>query len=194
MAHKVIQMHDSWLVINSIVGCTNGCKYCFLQATGNNISKPKYLVTPEEAVQKLLTNEYYCPDIPLCLLSNTDSFLNEKNMLYLKNLLTELALNKVKNPIVIITKCFIPDEFIDYVKEITKNDLNIVFYLSYSGLPKKYEPAINADALKSNFVRLHNAGIPMIHYYRPFIPDNSSKEQIEEVLDFVKKYTDVSVI
>lgn len=194
MAHNVVQMHDTWLVINSIVGCTNGCKYCFLQATNKNISKPEYLVSPEEAVQELLNHKYYNPDIPLCLLSNTDPFLNEKNILYLKKLLTDLTLHKARNPIVIITKCFIPDEFINYINELSKEGMNIVIYLSYSGLSKKYEPAINVDELKSNFVRLHAASIPIIHYYRPFIPENSNKEKIEEVLDFVKNYTDISVI
>ncbi len=27
----VIEMHSSWLAINSVVGCPNGCKYCLLQ-------------------------------------------------------------------------------------------------------------------------------------------------------------------
>lgn len=194
MAHNVVQMHDTWLVINSIVGCTNGCTYCFLQATNKNISDPKYLVSPEEAINELFNSKYYSPNIPLCLLSNTDPFLNEKNILYLKKLLTYLALNKVKNPIVIITKCFIPDEFINYINELSEEGIDIIVYLSYSGLGKEYEPAIDVEKLKSNFIRLHEAGIPLIHYYRPFIPKNSNKEQIERVLDFVKNYTDVSVI
>lgn len=194
MAESVIQMHDTWLAINSIVGCTNGCKYCFLQGSNDNVSKPKYLVSADEAVEQLLNYKYYCSDIPVCLLSNTDPFLNEKNILYLKKLLTNLALNKVNNPIIIITKCFIPDEFISYVSELCNEGLNIVFYLSYSGLSKKYEPAIKVEDLKSNFKRLYDVNIPIIHYYRPFLPENSSKEKIEEVLSFVKQYTDISVI
>lgn len=194
MAKNVVEMHDTWLVINAIVGCTNGCKYCFLQETDDNISKPKYLVSPEEAVKQLLNHKYYCTDIPLCLLSNTDPFLNEKNILYLKKILTNLAINKVSNPIVIITKCLIPDEFINYVTQLRNEGLNIIFYLSYSGLSKKYEPAVKIDDLKSNFIRLHDANIPLVHYYRPFIPENSSKEKIEEILNFVNKYTDISVV
>ena len=26
----VVQMHATWLAVNSVIGCTNGCKYCFL--------------------------------------------------------------------------------------------------------------------------------------------------------------------
>lgn len=25
----VVQMHATWLAVNSVIGCTNGCKYCF---------------------------------------------------------------------------------------------------------------------------------------------------------------------
>ena len=33
----IIDMHDTWLAINTIQGCTNGCKYCFLQGINNHI-------------------------------------------------------------------------------------------------------------------------------------------------------------
>jgi len=64
----VVEMHSSWLAINSILGCPNGCKYCLLQATGNNCSSSKELATPKEVVEKLLDYKYYDKDIPLCLL------------------------------------------------------------------------------------------------------------------------------
>jgi len=37
----LVDMHSSWLVINSIVGCTNACKYCFLQDKNNHLHQPK---------------------------------------------------------------------------------------------------------------------------------------------------------
>lgn len=87
---NVIEMHSSWLAINSIVGCPNGCKYCLLQATNDNKCFPKEIVTPEEAVKQLLEYKYYDKDIPVCLLPNTDVFVNPKNIRYLLDLLTEL--------------------------------------------------------------------------------------------------------
>ena len=35
--------------------------------------------------------------------------------------------------------------------------------------------------------------IDVIHYFRPFLPQNSDPKRIEEILNFVNKYTDVSV-
>lgn len=192
--NTVIEMHDTWLVVNSIIGCTNGCKYCFLQATSNNLSKPSIKVSEEEAIKQLLNYKYYEPNIPVCLLPNTDPFLNENNIKYTRKLLELLSKNKVKNPIIIITKCFIPDDFIMYLKELRESNLNIVIYISFSGLPKKIEPNINPQNIKANFVRLSEAKIPIIHYFRPFLPENSDPKNIKEILDYVNKYTDISVV
>ena len=71
--------------------------------------------------------------------------------------------------------------------------MQFVIYLSYSGLGKKYEPNVNYDDIKSNFKRLHENNIPIIHYFRPFIPENSDPKKIKEILDFVSQYTKVSV-
>lgn len=76
---SVIKMHSSWLAINSIVGCPNGCKYCLLQVTNDNNCLPKELATPKESVKQLLEYKYYDEDIPVCLLPNTDVFVNPKN-------------------------------------------------------------------------------------------------------------------
>jgi len=189
----VVEMHSSWLAINSILGCPNGCKYCLLQATGDNCSLPKELATPKEVVEKLLDYKYYDKDIPLCLLPNTDVFVNPKNFKYLMELLDEIESHKIMNDLIIITKCKIPDEMIERAKRIKANNQNIVFYISYSGLGKEIEPRIDENVLKDNFKRLSENGIDVIHYYRPFLPQNSDSKKIESMLDCVSQYTDVSV-
>ena len=188
-----IEMHSSWLAINSILGCPNGCKYCLLQATGDNNCFPKQLITPKEAVEKLLKYKYYDEKIPLCLLPNTDVFVNPKNTKYLLELLDELEKHNVRNDLIIITKCKIPDNVIERAKTIKVNNQNIVFYISYSGLGKKIEPRISEEILRDNLKRLNENGIDVIHYYRPFLPQNSNPAQITEILDYVNQYTDVSV-
>jgi len=189
----VVEMHSSWLAINSILGCPNGCKYCLLQATGDNCSLPKELATPKEVVEKLLDYKYYDKDIPLCLLPNTDVFVNPKNFKYLMELLDEIESHNITNDLIIITKCKIPDEMIERAKRIKANNQNIVFYISYSGLGKEIEPRIDENVLKDNFKRLSENGIDVIHYYRPFLPQNSDSKKIESMLDCVSQYTDVSV-
>lgn len=191
---SIIEMHDTWLTVNSIVGCTNGCKYCFLQATKDNLARPRILADAAKAISCLFSSKYYTTNIPVCLLPNTDPFLNETNTKYVKEMLDILAKNKISNPIILITKCLIPNEFVDYLSNLIKNGMNIVVYLSLSGLSKFYEPNINHANIKINFCNLASKGIKIIHYYRPFIPENSDAKSITNMLDFVKDYTNVSVI
>lgn len=190
---SVIEMHSSWLAINSIVGCPNGCKYCLLQATNDNNCFPRQLVSPKEAVNQLLEYKYYDKDIPLCLLPNTDVFVNSKNIEYLLDLLQELENQNIKNDLIIITKCNITDNVIKKVNKIKEKGQNVVFYISYSGLGKDIEPRISEEILQNNFKKLKENNIDVIHYFRPFLPQNSDPKRIEEILNFVNKYTDVSV-
>lgn len=191
---NIIDMHDTWLSIDSIQGCTNGCKYCFLQGKGDNLSEPKIIASASETISYLFSSKYYDSRIPLCLLPGTDPFLNEINANYVKELLEILASKKVSNPIIIITKCLIPDYILEYLDELTKKGFKIVVYLSYSGLGKKYEPNIDYQNIKLNFYNLASRGIRIIHYYRPFLQENSSAKNIKDMLDFVNQYTNISVI
>lgn len=190
---NVVEMHATWLTINSIVGCTNGCKYCFLQNERNHIKEPKVLKNEKESVEELLDSKYYNKQIPICLLPNTDAFLNQSNIKYLKNLLLELKKSNVNNTLVVVTKCYIPHDFIAFLKE-NGFDKQIVIYLSYSGLPGVLEPNVDHSKIRENFVNLSGSGIRLIHYFRPLTPYNGTKEKINEILSFVNQYTKISVI
>ena len=85
MENTIVEMHATWLAVNSVIGCTNGCKYCFLQSTNKNISKPLYLKSSRMAIDDLIKSKYYLEDIPICLLPNTDAFLNQINIEYIIN-------------------------------------------------------------------------------------------------------------
>lgn len=191
---ELIEMHSSWLVINSIVGCPNGCKYCFLQSEGKSTCLPEFLSSPKEVVKELLNFKYFDKSLPICLFPNTDIFLNERNIDYLLDTLDELEKENINNDLVLITKCLIPDTVLYKLKSIKEQGRNVIVYLSYSGLSKNQEPNINHDYIKQNFKNLYKQGIPIIHYYRPFIPENSSKEKIDSVLSFVHQYTDISAV
>jgi len=189
---QLVEMHSSWLVLNSIVGCTNACKYCLLQDKDNNICKPTILGTPEETIKELLNFKYYDLLIPVCLFPNTDIFLNEDNINYLLETLNELEKQKVYNDLVIITKCKIPSNVINKLKNMINNGRNIVVYLSYSGLGKDLEPNVSHEDIVENFKNLYKANIPIIHYYRPFLPQNSNATDIKKMFEFVNNYTTVS--
>lgn len=189
----IVDTHASWLALNPIHGCPFSCKYCFMSGIGNTARKPVVLCEPEEAVKKLLSYSFYIPTMPLCLFSSTDAFATPTNVEYAKRLILELSKNGVKNPIILITKCYVPDDFIDLIDEVEGKGMKVIFLLSYSGLDSTIERGINHQNIKKNFINLNKRNKKIIHYWRPFIPQNSTNEKIEEVLAFVKKYACASI-
>lgn len=192
--YPVVDMHATWLVLNPIQGCPKKCKYCFLDKNRLNGIAPIVLVSPEEAIKRLLESRFYIPDIPLCLFSQTDAFSTKENIEYLKQLICLIDENKINNPIIFISKCDIPESFIEYLKEYRKKGHKFIFLLSYSGLENDIEQGVVKKQIKSNFVKLKKNNINIIHYWRPFLPQNSTKEKINEIYDFVRRYADASIV
>ncbi|KJS57686.1 hypothetical protein VM95_38135, partial [Streptomyces rubellomurinus] len=69
----------------------------------------------------------------------------------------------------------------------------VIVYLSYSGLGPDIERGIDHTALRDNFPRLHAAGIPIVHYWRPALPQNSTPAAIDTVLALATRYADCTL-
>ncbi len=190
----IVDTHASWLALNPIHGCPFKCKYCFMNGVGNTNKKPVVLCEPEDAVEQLLNYKNYNENMYLCLFSSTDIFSTPSNIEYAKKVIEIFIKKKIKNTIVFITKCYIPDDFLDLIDRAEKEGLSFVFFLSYSGLDSTIEKGINHEKIKQNFINLHTRNKKIIHYWRPFLPQNSTDERINEVLNFVKKYAVASVV
>ncbi|MFG2116613.1 hypothetical protein ACGFRB_28915 [Streptomyces sp. NPDC048718] len=190
---EVIDQHDTWLVANPVQGCPKGCRYCYLEDLGLTRARPEVLATPEETVAQLLTHRYYHPELVVALYTCTDALATPVTRAHLTDLLDVLGASTVRNPICLITKCAIPDDVVACITRNRAAGLPIVVYLSYSGLGPDIEAGIDHDALRDNFPRLHAAGIPVIHYWRPFLPQNSTPEAIERVMGLVTRYAACTV-
>lgn len=191
--YPIVDVHATWLVLNPIQGCPKKCKYCFLGERGLNCVKPNILVSPEEAVKLLIKNKFYTPNMPLCLESQSDAFSTKENIEYVTQLIKILMKNNIKNPIIFITKCHIPIEFIKLIDKYEKQGHKFIFFLSYSGLPKEVEIGVDKKLIEENFINLKKYNKLIIHYWRPFIKANSNKETIDKVYNFVKKYSVASI-
>jgi hypothetical protein len=162
-----------------------------MQIYGMTPKDSEIIASPSEAINQLLSSPTYHPDSVVMLASETDAFMSKKNIEYFKNLITEWSERKISNPVAMVTKCHIPDDFIKFAQE---SEIKILFYLSYSGLSKPIEPTTKIDDLKNNFIRLKEAGLPIVHYWRPFLPQNSSPEIINEIVKNVVPYADCSMV
>lgn len=191
--YPIVDVHATWLVLNPIQGCPKKCRYCFLRERGLNQIQPNVLVSPEQAVEMLLNSKFYIKDMPLCLFSQTDAFATPNNIEYAKRLITILMEKKIENPIVFITKCQIPKEFIEFIDFYEKKGNKFLFFLSYSGLNSDIEIGVNKHIIEENFVTLSRYNKKIIHYWRPLIPENSKQTEIDKVYNFVKKYCIASV-
>lgn len=188
---EIVRQDDTWIALDPAVGCLKNCQYCFMQTYGMTPRNSEIIATPNEAIDQLLMSPTYHPDSVVMLASETDAFMNQKNIEYFKNLINEWSQRKIPNSIAMVTKCHIPDHFIKFAQE---SETKILFYISYSGLSKPIEPTTRIEDLKSNFIRLKEADLPVIHYWRPFLPQNSSPEIINEVIKNVVPYADCSMV
>ena len=191
--YPIVDIHATWLVLNPIQGCPKQCNYCFLRERKLNLVQPKVLTSPENAVKMLLKSKFYIKDIPLCLLSQTDGFSTPDNIEYLKQLVTLLMEKNIKNPIIFITKCKIPEDFIKFIDIYEKQGKKFIFFLSYSGLDKDVEVGVNRKDIEDNFITLHKYNKSIVHYWRPIMPVNSKEEDIDRIYNFVKKYAIASI-
>lgn len=191
--YPIVDVHATWLVLNPIQGCPKKCKYCFLGERGLNQVKPTYLTSPEDATNMLIKSKFYSSDIPLCLISQSDAFATKENIEYLMQLVENLMNKKIENPIIFITKCHIPEYFIEFIDKYEKQGNKFLFFLSYSGLDHTIELGVDKKIIEKNFVNLYKYNKKIIHYWRPFIKQNSDPKIIEKVYNYVKKYCIASV-
>lgn len=165
---KIIRQDDTWIAVDPVVGCAKDCQYCFLQIYGATPKKGEVIASPDEAINSLLSYETYRPESPIMLASEADAFMSIPNIAYYSEFLRRYDDRGIGNTLAFVTKCHVPDEFIDLASNL--ENTRVIFYLSYSGLGKPIEPTTNVPKLRENFRRLSEAGLDVIHYWRPFLP------------------------
>ncbi len=186
-----VRQDDTWITVDSVVGCAKSCGYCFLQGYDKTLKPGMPIMSADKAIDNVLSFENYRIDSPIMVGSETDAFMNRSNINYFTEFFRIYSERELPNPLVFSTKCKIPNEFIELVR--SNEAVKTVFYLSFSGLPQTIEPTIKGEHIRGNFERLSEAEIPTIHYWRPFLPQNAQREKIREIIDYVAKLATCSV-
>ncbi|GAA0534941.1 hypothetical protein [Saccharopolyspora thermophila] len=169
-------------------GMPEACEYCFLNERGQTAVRPEYIATPGESVDALLASPFYAPPRTVALYTWTDVMALPDSRTHLVQLLEEMISRKVPNPVVLITKCSVPGDVVEVINAARARGLTIIVYLSYSGLGRHIERGIRRDATAENFPKLSIAGIPIVHYWRPALPESATNETMQDVLDHVAEY------
>ncbi|MGH3988904.1 MAG: hypothetical protein ACRDTZ_16585 [Pseudonocardiaceae bacterium] len=193
MRSPIVDQHATWVAVNPIQGCPKACSYCFLNERGQTAVRPEQLSSPAETVDLLTASPYYGPDRPVALYTWTDVMALPSSRVHLAELLALLADRQTPNPVVLITKCLIPDDALDAVATARRAGLRVIVYVSYSGLGPDVERGIRHEELKTNFPRLGQAGVPVVHYWRPAFPESATTRTMRAVLDWVASYARCTV-
>lgn len=189
----IVDQHATWIAVNPVQGCPKVCSYCFLNERGQTAVRPEQLADPAETVNLLTASQYYAPDRPVALYTWTDVMALPSSRAHLADLLAVLVDRQIPNPIVLITKCPIPDDALDTVTTARQAGLRTIVYLSYSGLGRDMERGIRHEELKANFPRLAQAGVPVVHYWRPAFPESATASTMEAVFDWAAEYARCTV-
>lgn len=189
----IVDQHATWIAVNPIQGCPKACTYCFLNERGQTAVRPEQLASPAETVDLLTASRFYAPDRPVALYTWTDVMALPSSRAHLADLLALLADRQAPNPVILITKCLVPDDTLDAVIAARQAGLRVIMYVSYSGLGRDIERGIRHDDLKINFARVAQAGVPVVHYWRPAFPESATTRTMESVLDWVAPYAQCTV-
>lgn len=189
---RVISYHDTWISLDPVHGCPYQCVYCVLRHANHTGKQPQVLMAADECVRRLIVHPFFIPgSTPLAVGNETDMF-HPLNREYLLELLSALESAHISNPIGLITKAPLNDKFLKRIKSLS--NLRIVFFLSYSGLGTMFEPNFTDQQLRDNFQRVKTYNFPLVHYWRPLLLNNTETPRIRDMLMFVSKVADASVI
>lgn len=179
----VIDQHASWIAVNPVQGCPKRCAYCFLNERSQTGTAPVQVAAPAETLGMLLASPFYGPERAVAFFTWTDVMAIASSRAYLGDLLERMTAAALPNPVVLITKCRVPDGLIAAISRARAGGLRVIVYLSYSGLGSAIEMGVRHEQLVANFPALAAAGIPVVHYWRPAFPVSATTETMTRVLD-----------
>jgi DNA repair photolyase len=189
---RLISYHDTWMSIDPIQGCPYQCVYCVLRYGDKTGVRPQVIASPEETLRRLTQHRFFRLGItPLAIGNETDMF-HTLNCDYLVELLTTFQSAGITNSISLITKTPLKEEVLERIQKLDR--LKVLFYLSYSGLENALEPGFRDENFRANFIKVKQFGFPIVHYWRPLLPENTTQEAIIRMLEFVSAFADASII
>lgn len=189
---RLISYHDTWMSVDPIHGCPYQCYYCVLRY-GNEVGvRPQVIASPQETLRQLTQHPFFRLGItPLAIGNETDIF-HPFNSDYLIELLSTFQAGGITNSISLVTKTALKDETLEKIRKL--DQLRILFYLSYSGLGNKFEPGFREESFRQNFIKVKHFGFPIVHYWRPLLPENTTQDAIIRMLEFISVKADASIV
>jgi len=219
---QIVQLHDSWLAFDPVIGCGGNCIYCFLGPRGwrnttphlrnsphlresSNEEKTKYLddAYKKELLKYKYVNSNDCTgglrgNIPVSIGNKTDLF-SADNKETLKYICALHEKENTKRPLVLITKQEIDLDIIDILKHYS---FDVIILYSIAFLPEDFEPNVpsceerlaSARKVREKIRNEDITNICLIHYWRPIVDIFFTKEKgIDYIFKQVQSIFDCSI-
>lgn len=146
----------------------------------------------DNAVELLIQHPSYTPDQTVLFENYTDPGLSWDKTLHMMQRVQALGHT---GALLTITK--LPPQrpkYIEQFQELQQTGGHPIVTVSYGGLPKAIEPGSPAAVRLKGMRRLAEAGIPVVHSFRPLIQGyNMEPEQMREILRATLPYSTVVV-
>lgn len=188
-----IEYLKSYLSINSYIGCTINCAYCFLAPIKIVPMRPIKVIDEKKLVEDTISNKYFKENITVLSLNNrTDPFITPEVSESTYKILNELNSKGLKNIVTVTTKGLITEEMANKLSKL--NNIKLVIIVTFNGINQKIQPIspeIQKNTMK-NIAKYKN--IKLLQQCRPIIKGiNDNYETLKEVVDFASKYCDATI-
>lgn len=187
-----IVLAKSFLCLNAVFGCRNGCAYCYKHNWSiDNKFVPQQLFSIKDILKNLTDFPYYSSSIPLAIHnSTTDPFQSGVKEVTFE-MLAGLEKRKINNIVSLITKEYLTKSDLRYLESFRY--IRPIVFVTYSGLSKKIENIVKDKRL--NLMRnLKDTKLKKVLYFRPIIKGmNDSKRNIVRIMRLGERYFDCIV-
>lgn len=183
----------SYYSINTYIGCTINCGYCFLAPIKIVPMRPIKVIDEEKLIAEMLSDKYFKEGQTVISINNrTDPFITEEVKQSTFQLLDIMGKNKLKNIVTITTKALLTEE--DAKKLDNYKNIKIVIIVTYNGIPFKIQP-IAQEIQEETMINISKCkNVKLLHQFRPIIPGiNDDEKKINEVVTFAHKYCDATI-
>lgn len=183
----------SYYSINSYIGCTINCGYCFLAPIKIVPMRPIKAIDEEELIDNMVNDKYFKEHETVLSLNNrTDPFISPEvkaSTFKLMDIMEEKGLNNI---VTITTKGLLTKE--DAEKLDQYKNIKVVIIVTYNNLPLKIQPIkkeIQEETMK-NISACNN--VILLHQFRPIIPGlNDDEETIRKTVNYAKQFCNATI-
>lgn len=183
----------SYYSINSYVGCTINCGYCFLAPIKIVPMRPIKVIEEEKLINNMISDKYFKKNATIISLNNrTDPFITDEVKQSTFKLLDIMDNCKLKNIVTITSKALLTEE--DAKKLDQYKNIKIVIIITYNGIPLKIQPInqLIQETTMKNISKCKN--VFLLHQFRPIIPGvNDDEKTIREIFDYARQYCNATI-